>query len=322
MMHDAITSFAEQFHYTPSIENLSALKTKKRFVVLGMGGSHLGADLIAAANPLLPITIHSDYGLPSLPAAELKDSLIIASSYSGNTEEVIDGLTHALKQKQAVAVISVGGKLIDIARKKGLPYIELPNTGIQPRSALGFSVLALLAIMKQKSMLREVQRISATLKPLAQKAAGKSLAAKMYQHVPVIYSSQKNRAVAYNWKIKLNETGKIPAFYNVFPEMNHNEMTGFDAQGATQSLSMPFYFLFLTDSTDHLGIQKRMKVMKRLYQKRGLAVHELPLKGDTAWERIFRSLLLADWTAVHTAEQYGVESEQVPMVEEFKKLIA
>ncbi len=120
----------------------------------------------------------------------------------------------------------------------------------------------------------------------------------------------------------MNETGKIPAFSNVFPELNHNEMTGFDRKGKTKDLSGKFCFIFLSDNADHPQNRKRFEVTKRLYEERGLVVHSLPLQGTTRSEKIFSSLLLADWVAYHTALQYGVEPEQVPMVEEFKKLIA
>ncbi len=321
MMQTAILNFAKQFEYHPTIENKTALKKKKRIIVLGMGGSHLGADVIAAIKPTLPLMVYSDYGLPSLSKQELQDSLIIASSYSGNTEEVLEGLQLALKQKLAVAVISVGGKMIDIAKQKKLAYIQVPNTGIQPRSALGFSVVGLLALMGESKLAKELQSLHKTLQPKKWEAKGKALAKKLVDRVPVIYSSKANLAVAYNWKIKLNETGKIPAFYNIFPELNHNEMTGFDVAASSAHLSKSFIFLFLEDKTDHPKNQQRMAVMKKLYKKRGLAVESILLEGSTVQQKIFQSLLLADWTAVAIAAHYGLESEQVPMVEEFKKMI-
>ena len=140
--------------------------------------------------------------------------------------------------------------------------------------------------------------------------------------VPVIYSSATNKSIAYNWKIKFNETGKIPAFYNVVPELNHNEMTGFDAKESSAKLSENFHFIFLKDDSDHPQNLKRMEVMEKLYADRGFPVSVLELRGSSKIEKIFSSLVLADWAAYHTAEIYGLESEQVPMVEEFKKLVS
>ncbi|MBI2506768.1 MAG: bifunctional phosphoglucose/phosphomannose isomerase, partial [Candidatus Colwellbacteria bacterium] len=139
--------------------------------------------------------------------------------------------------------------------------------------------------------------------------------------IPIIYSSRRNIALAYNWKIKFNETGKAPAFYNTFPELNHNEMTGFDVQETTRELSDKMFFIFLKDEDDHPKITKRMEVLERLYRDRKLSVAVVSLEGNSKMEKIFNSLTLADWTAYYTAKRYNVEPEQVPMVEEFKKLL-
>ena len=320
-MINAILNFPKQFGCVPKILNKQNFKRKKKFVVLGMGGSHLAADILLSYDPSLDITIHSDYGLPRINEKELVKTLVIASSYSGNTEEVISGLHEALEKNLNIIVVAVGGKLIEIAKEKKLPYIQLPDTGIQPRSALGYGIMALLKIMNVKEALREAKLLKKSLKPKELAAQGKALAEKLNGHVPVIYSSTRNRAIAYNWKIKLNETGKIPAFYNVIPELNHNEMTGFDVKDATKNLSDKFYFIFLRDSEDDERNGKRMEILKKLYEDRGLPVEILEMAGENRWQKIFAFLLLADWTAFYTAAQYGLEAEQVPMVEEFKKLI-
>ena len=126
---------------------------------------------------------------------------------------------------------------------------------------------------------------------------------------------------AYNWKIKFNESAKIPSFLNVFPELNHNEMTGFDVIGATKELSGKLVILLLKDANDHPRIQKRMEVLLRLYKERGIQVEVKEFVGENLQERIFSSLVLADWTAWYTAKEYGTEPEEVPMIEEFKKRI-
>jgi len=148
------------------------------------------------------------------------------------------------------------------------------------------------------------------------------LAKKFEGYVPIIYSSRRNLAVTYNWKIKFNETGKIPAFYNIVPELNHNEMTGFDVINSTRSLSKKFKFLFLSDSDDNERIVTRMEVLQKLYEDRKLPVEVVKMNGGSRLEKIFSSLILADWTAFYTSELYGTEATEVPMVEEFKKIIA
>ncbi len=319
-MEEAIKNFAKQFEWKPEIQNAGAFRTAQRLVLAGMGGSHLAADLLTAYDPNIAVHVHRDYGVPAV-GGDLKEVLFVASSYSGNTEETLDFAREALRLKRNLALVAVGGKLIDFARKNKLPYIVLPDTGIQPRSALGFSITALATFLGDTKMRSELSTLSTKLEPAALRAAGESLAKTLLGFIPVIYSSARNQGVAYNWKIKFNETGKSPAFYNVFPELNHNEMTGFDVTPSTAALSEKFHFIFLTDAADHPQIQKRMAVCRKLYENRGLPVTAVPLSGATVFEKIFNSLLLADWVAFHTALSYGVSPDGVPMVEEFKKLI-
>jgi len=322
MMADIIRNFAKQFEYEPVIENGDALEKKPRVLVAGMGGSHLGAEMTLRLDSTLPIRVHWDYGLPTRPEGELEESLVVCSSYSGNTEEVLSAYVAAKERGLALAVIAVGGKLIEWAKRDGIAYVQMPDTGIQPRSALGFATIGLLKLLGQENLISDLRALADTIDPSAVESDGKELAARLKDHVPVIYSSQTNWTLAWNWKIKFNETGKIPAFYNTFSELNHNEMTGFDVQDSSKHLSENFYFIILRDSTDHPKNLKRMETLEKLYTDRGLPVEVIELRGQSLAEKMFRSLVLADWVAVHTAELYGLESEQVPMVEEFKKMIA
>lgn len=320
-MYYAIKHFSKQFEYNPKIEHGDKLRKHHKFIVAGMGGSHLAAGLLKIWKPELNLIIHKDYGLPVIAEEELKNRLIILSSYSGNTEEVVDGYEKAKEKKLFMAVISKGGKLIELAKQDSVPYIQLPDTGIQPRSALGFSAKALLKIIGEENGLEEISELASALNPSNYENEGKELAGRLKGYIPVIYSSAQNLYIAYNWKIKFNETGKIPAFYNVFSELNHNEMAGFDAKESIRELTDRFYFIVLKDFQDNPRILKRMEVLEKLYKKRGLPVKVLELKGENAWRKIFSSLVLADWAAYYMAEQYGLEPEQVPIVEEFKKLI-
>ncbi|MCL5436132.1 MAG: bifunctional phosphoglucose/phosphomannose isomerase [Patescibacteria group bacterium] len=317
MMRDAIVNFHKQFKYRPKIEG-GKLKKYKKFLVCGMGGSPQPAEVLKSVLPELDLTVHKDYGLP---AGEWKKTLVIAISYSGNTEETKSSLEAALLAGLPVVAIATGGKLIETAKTRQVPYVVIPQTGIQPRSATGFLFMALLKVMKLKDQTAAAKELAKTLDPGLQEPTGKSLAEKLRGHVPVIYASSRNFPLAYMWKIKFNETGKVPAFYNVFPEVNHNEMNGFDVKEPSRELSRSFHFVFLKDGEDHPQVRKRFEVTAKLYRDRGLPVEVLELAGANRLEKLFSSLLLADWAALYTAEAYGLESEQVPMVEEFKKLI-
>ena len=320
-MRDAILAFHTQFSYEPQIENSQNFVALKKFIVLGMGGSHWAADLLKTCNPALNITIHNNYGLPALSQDILKSSLIIASSYSGNTEETIDGFRTAIEKRLPLIAIATGGMVLDIAKNQSIPYIQMPSLGIQPRSALGFSMRSLLKAMSEEDALVESSGLARSLEPSRFESRGKEIAENLKGSVPVIYASSRNAALAYVWKIKFNETGKIPAFANIFPELNHNEMTGFDVKESTKGLSKSFSFLLLKDADDHPQIRKRMEILEKLYRDRNLTVAAINLAGDTCWDKVFSSVILADWAAYYTAGVYGVEPEQVPMVDEFKRLV-
>ena len=321
-MEEAIKNFASQFSWAPEIKNLDAERPSwkfDKFTVCGMGGSALAAGLLKINNPNLDLLIHRDYGLPRVPDYFLQEGLLIASSYSGDTEETISAFQAAREAGLSTAVIADRGKLLKMAEESQIPYIDLPNTGIQPRMALGYFCRALALLLGENAVYEALGALADVIKPENWRELGKSLAGKLAGRVPLIYSSTVNLPLAYNWKIKFNETGKIPAFSNVFPELNHNEMAGFDRQGNTKELSDKIYPIFLRDETADDRIQRRMDLTAELYTDRGLPVEVVPLSGGNTLEKIFNSLLLADWTAYYTARHYGVEVEQVAMIEELKK---
>ena len=325
MMRDAIQNFHTQFAYEPKIENGGGLSLVKKgldysiFIIAGMGGSHLAGGLLKTRKPKLPIHIYNDYDLPFIP--NKANTLVIASSYSGNTEETVSAFEEARKRNVPIIAIATGGKLLELAKQYVAPYIEIPPTGIQPRSALGYGAKAFAHAMGETHLLQELTEVGGLLKPQDFEEEGRELAGRLKGYVPVIYASRRNLSIAYNWKIKFNETGKIPAFYNVFPELNHNEMTGFEVQESSRHLSERFYFIFIKSRDDHPRIQKRMVILEKQYKERGLNIEVLAVQGKSPFHALFSSLMLADWSALYTAEEYGLESEHVPMVEEFKKLM-
>jgi glucose/mannose-6-phosphate isomerase len=320
-MRSAIENFAQQFAYAPEVAHKDNIAPFSRVVVLGMGGSRLPALILQKELTELPIALHNDYDLPIIAPEDAKKTLFIACSYSGNTEETLSGFETAVAKKLNVAVIAMGGTLIARAKELGIPRVELPNMNLQPRMATGILIEAMLAVLGKKENLQKISALSTTFDARHLEARGKELADRLKNFVPVIYASRRNEALAYAWKIKLNEDGKIPAFWNVLPELNHNEMTGFDRGGDTRKLSENFSFVFLEDADDHPRVQARMRVLTSLYEDRGLSITHLAITGATRYEKIFSSLVLGDWTGLTLAEGYGVEPEQVPMVEEFKKLI-
>lgn len=316
-MEKIIIDFPKQFEYKPEIENADKLGTYSGFVVAGVGGSGLAADILKAADPSLNCIIRKDYGLPE----DIDGRLVIVNSYSGNTEEAIDALNEAEGRGLDVAIISTNGKLMRWATENSAPFIKIPDAAIQPRFALGYDTMALAKLMNLDSTMADLSELSDKLKPDELKTEGLNISEKLKNKIPVIYASRANWSVAYNWKIIFNETGKIPAFYNVFPELNHNEMTGFDVKDSSRHLSDKFLFMVIRDEDDDSRIIKRMDALTKMYSGRSLPVIEHSLKGDGRLGRIFSSIITANWAALQTAKNYNLDPEKVPMVEEFKKMI-
>lgn len=314
---ESIKSLQKQLQYEPEVINGDKLGRYERYIFVGMGGSALGPDLLRVSNPELDILVHRDYGLPDLPDKALQNSLIILNSYSGNTEEVIESFNLALDKGFSVAAISRGGKLLDLAQKNSIPYVQIPDWGLEPRLALGLSIKALLKIAGKDESLDLISNIELG----DHETVAENLAKKFRGFIPVIYSSRKNGSLAYSWKVKINETAKKPAFSNVFPELNHNEMAGFDASEVSKLLSQNFHFIFLKDHADNPKILKRMEITAGLFRKHKLNVETVELAGDNVFSKIFSSLQLADWVSYFIAKEYGVDPADISTIESFKKLI-
>lgn len=323
-MEKSIQGFPKQFTFQPKVENSVNLKPAENIIVAGMGGSAFPVGILKIAHPELNIANHRDYGLPSSLIHNSKfiipNSLVICCSYSGNTEETISSFEDVRKKKIPVAVLTVGGKLLELAKKHKVPYVQIPDTGIQPRAATGFVVVGLSKLIGLKNE-KNFLALSKSLKSEKWAKVGKALSENLWDQIPVVYASARNSEIARAWKIKFNENAKIPAFWNFLPEMNHNEMTGFDSAKTTAKLNQNLHLIFLEDLMDHPHIKKRFSVTKKILTQKGIANSSIPLAGKNIWEKIFNSTLLADWTSLHLAKYYGVDPENVPMVEQFKNLI-
>lgn len=318
-MRAAINQWPQQFNWEPTVNYLERLSSHPYVIVGGMGGSHLAANLLPLIGSSKPVFVHQNYGLPNLPPHVLRNGLFIASSHSGNTEETLDFAETALGNNYALAGITTGGKLAKLLEGNKLPHVMLPDDHIQPRVTLGYGLLALSKLLGEDALVPKLRDLKTFDTQPAQTEATK-LASSLYRSVPIVYASERNQALSYIWKITFNETAKIPAFSNTFPELNHNEMTSYDHHRSTSKLSKQYQFIFLRDQADHPRIQQRMDITKKLYEDRGFAVHDIQLQGSSQ-EKVFSSLLLGSWTALLLAEHYRNEPEQVPMVEDLKKFL-
>ncbi|MFA9262274.1 MAG: bifunctional phosphoglucose/phosphomannose isomerase [Undibacterium sp.] len=296
----------------------------------GMGGSALPADLLRTYLDDIsrrfpeskPVTIlqNRSYGLP---ARRPGTTLHFVCSYSGNTEETLETLEALLAKGEPVIGVSSGGKLEAICQEKGIQHIRLPipNPTFQPRMGTGYFIGAFLQACMMLGLIPDVREevINAASryaeKKLEIEEKGKKLAVTLAKTTPVVYSGESYKSVALVWKIKLNENAKTPAFWNVFPELNHNEMVGWTLpQGK-------FTALFLRDPSDHPRIVKRLAITAELLREKGIAVEVIDLEGDSVFEKMFSSVMLGDFTSYYLALEYGQDPTPVDMVEKLKHLL-
>ncbi len=289
-------------------------------IICGIGGSALPAELVQTLQiaTKVPLYIHKDYGLPRQATEE---SLIIAISYSGNTEETVFALTEALEKNMIAVAITTGGGLLALAKQHNRQSVIIPS-GIQPRCATGYIFSALMQVLANANVIKDsgtsiletAKELEENLKALEQE--GIMLAKTLKKALPIVYASKNFEALARIWKIKFNENSKIPAFYNFFPELNHNEMVGYTGL-ATLGLENA-HVIILKDTSDHPRNIKRMKLTAGIIEKSGGKTTTIDFKEGSLLFKIFSSLMLGDFTSYYLALEYGIDPTPVATVEEFK----
>jgi len=301
----------------------------KSITISGMGGSALPGNVLRnfvnstfknSKNKRLQIFQNRFY---SLPAEAYDGSLNIICSYSGNTEETIASFEECLKNNLPCVGVSNGGRIKEMCLENNIKHIEIPYPfeNFQPRMATGYFVFAIFQLLINMKLIefdtRALDKVSENLKLINEglEEQGMALAKKIKGKTPVIYANINFKAIANIWKIKINENAKTPAFWNYFPELNHNEMVGFTNPQAE------FFFVMLLDRNDHPQNIKRFEVMKDLMEKKGMQVEIIEMVGENVFEKVFASLCLGDWASYYLALEYGIDPTPVDMVEEFKELI-
>lgn len=315
-MHDVIKHFPEQvikgFKLGAGIKVVDKIEG---ILITGMGGSALPGEILKSYlhDSKIPITINRDYFIPEWVNSK---TLVFAISFSGNTEETINAYRNAIRKGCNVIAVSSGGKLKMLADKQKVPHIMIPG-GIQPRSGYGFLFFSILRVLQNSNLIEDqtsfVEKTVATLqKPIFWERA-KELAEKLKDKIPVIYSSDRLKAIAYKWKISFNENSKVHAFYNVFPELNHNEMVGYT------NVKGNLYIIIIKDEDDYERTRARMKLTKDLIKKAGVPVVEIELSGPCRLAKLISAIYIGDWTSYYLAMEYGLDPTPVDIIEEFKK---
>jgi glucose/mannose-6-phosphate isomerase len=308
------------------LENAQGVGVKGKFsnvVICGLGGSAMPGILLCDAfgdELKLPIYIHRSYNLPRIAD---KKSLILCISFSGNTEETISAYQEAINKKYKVIALSTGGKLEQMAKINKTPYCLVPNDCLQPRFGTGYLFGALAQILSNcnilpKEKIQEIASLKEGLKPETFEQQGRQLAEKLIDKTPIIYASDQYKSIARIIKIKFNENSKTMAFWNYFPELNHNEMCGF-ANLKSQISNCKYYFIILKDEQENPQIIKRMELTAQIIKEAGSDVEIITMQGENKLEKMFNTLLLGDWASYHLAIALGLDPISVPMVENFKK---
>jgi glucose/mannose-6-phosphate isomerase len=295
-------------------KNVTFFSDIKNIVVTGMGGSAGFARFVEPCMDLtVPLILNSKY---TLPRKVNENTLLIVVSYSGNTEETITALQEGLSKTDNIVIIASGGKLLEIARQKKLQLIEIPS-GMQPRAAIAYLLFPLLNLLEENNLIEEkkysLEKILAKLKSTNYEEKAQILAKKFVNKIVIIHTSSELESAAHKWKISLNENGKAHAFYNLYPELNHNEIVGF-----TKS-HKDIINLIIEDQEDHPMVKKRMRITKELLHNRASKTMHIKTTGETLSERIFALVHLASLTSFFVAQEKGLDPEPVDIVENLKE---
>ncbi|MBX3046696.1 MAG: bifunctional phosphoglucose/phosphomannose isomerase [Anaerolineales bacterium] len=303
----------------------------KQIVVAGMGGSAIGADLLAAyGEPLLKasLTAHRDYGLPAWVNSE---TLVVCSSHSGNTEETLEAYEAAKAAGSQILVVCTGGILAELARRDGVPLWQFDHKG-QPRTAVGYSFGLLLALVARLGLLpdpaAEVADAVAAMK--AQQAnfvaevadtsnPAKRMGGQLMGRWVTVYGAGLMAPVARRWKAQINENSKAAASFEVIPETNHNALQGLMQPEAQFNASMA---LFLSAAHDHPRNQRRTQLTRTAVMVEGQNTDMIMATGDTRMANLWTSLHYGDYVSFYLAMAYEYDPTPVPALAAFKNEMA
>lgn len=322
----------EQARFTPQIRSGDHDgRPITKLVVAGMGGSALAALLVKSwlKNSLpVPFEVVRSYDLPDYVDSS---TLVIASSYSGNTEETLSCLAQAQEKQAQLAVISAGGALEERAGADSIAYVALPPD-FQPRMAVLYNLRALVTLLVhfglvKSSVFDEIAEAADWLQQESQqwgpsvtidKNYAKQLALLSVGKTPVFYGGTLMSPVAYKWKISWNENAKNVAFWNEYPEFNHNEFIGW----TSHPIEKPFAIFDLISEFEHPQILKRFAVSDRLLSGQRPKAQTVNLQGETILHHMLWGSILADFASIYVAILNSVDPTPVPLIEKLKQELA
>lgn len=294
-------------------------------VFCGLGGSAISGDLLSnylTGELSIPFNVTRGYDLPSSVS---KDTLVIISSYSGNTEETISCFEQALKKNSKIVVISSGGKIGDIADENKIPTIKIAE-GFQPRHALGLSFFSLLKIMQGLGFCNENQNVKEIIDLWKKRGSEYSkennypiqIAEQLVGFIPVIYSAEFLSSVGYRFKCQLNENAKLHSFHHTLPEMNHNEIIGWESFKEKQFAAKVIY---LIDKEFHQQNKKRFDILKNMLAEQSIDIITLTSSEKNKKVRIMDLIFLADWISFYVSVLRGYDPSEIDFIYRMKQQI-
>jgi len=334
-MYDCVLDFPNQVERAVGIGKAADIPIRPgkvtSIVITGLGGSAIGGDLLRAylADELdVPISVNRHYMLPEFVG---RTTLVIVSSYSGNTEETISAQREATKRKARVWCISTGGRVSDFARKHKQFCLKIPG-GLQPRAALGYSFFPLLVALATSGFVRSKDReINETLKLLRTKAQeyanpdptanpALELAGRLKGKLPILYSSSRHLdAVNLRWRGQIEENAKQLAYGNLLPEMNHNELVGWNM---LKDLLRQTYVVFLRDKQEHPRVSLREKITREIVSQYSSGSSEVWSQGTSLLARMFSLIQYGDWVSFYLAILNNQDPTPVEAIDHLKSELA
>jgi glucose/mannose-6-phosphate isomerase len=300
-------------------------------VILGMGGSAIGGDLARSLTILesrAPIMLCRDYDVPGFVD---EHTLVIASSYSGDTEETLSAFQQARERKAKLLALTTGGKLRQLAENTGIP-LYLFSYKSQPRAALGHSLVPLIGIFqklglvsdKSADLLESIKVMGELQSEISEgvpleKNLAKQLASAFYNHLPVIYGSGILSEVARRWRGQVSENAKAWAFFELLPELNHNAIAGYEFP---PQLGKEIVVVLLTCSHDHPRTKVRFGVTEKLLWRSGVRSVRVQARGLSPLAQMFYTVHLGDFVSYYLALLYRADPTSIPAIEYLKGELA
>jgi len=305
-------------------------KQPRCVLIAGMGGSAIGGEILRdwlRDQVPIPIEVCRDYALPNYAN---QNTLVFAVSYSGNTEETLRALVDAIRRGCMVMTITSGGHLLSLSKKLRIPYLKIPE-GMPPRAAIPYLFFPLPVLMKKIGLPLEIEgevtETAEILQKLRKETApqtitdnnpSKKLALKLAETIPIVYGFGPYGAVAHRWKTQFNENSKVPSYWEVFPELNHNEVMGWEAP---EALTRKFSVILLRDQDEAPEIRRKIEVTKQLALYKAQRVLEIYAVGRGKLAKIFSLLHIGDMTSVYLAILRRTDPTPVRTIERIKEKV-